>query len=114
MSERWESKQGLAPYQYERRTVQAARAQIQNLFALSPLDGWNVLDADQSDGYVLVVYHTYNDRRSFVDDPAELDRLFYKQNFLDKQNHIYCTSIYLTQHRKLNAILIVIGPGCFR
>ena len=44
------------------------------------MDGWdgsNVLDAaDQGDGYVLVVYHVITgDRRSFVDDPAELDRL---------------------------------------
>jgi len=40
------------------------------------LHGSNVLDADQGDGYVLVVYHVITgDRRSFVDDPAELDRL---------------------------------------
>ena len=39
------------------------------------LHGSNVLDADQGDGYVLVVYHVITgDRRSFVDDPAELDR----------------------------------------
>ena len=40
------------------------------------LHGSNVLDADQGDGYVLVVYHVITgDRRSFVDGSAELDRL---------------------------------------